>query len=546
MSTAFSRRGFLGASSASVLSGMLSAAMPAKSSIAEATSAPEPEPTKGSRLAKRPNLILFMPDEMRADSLACYGNSITKTPNLDKLAKSGTRFSNCHVQFPVCGASRCSLLTGWPTSVRGHRSLYYFLRPEEPNMFRYLKEAGYDVFFFGSHNDALASESFPSSVTQWGPGSIPMKGLVPPGSTAFGLTPGAYSFLYPPFGDRRGTYDYGLVQSAIEVLKRHDSDKPFCVFLPMLQPHAPYTVCEDFYNMYSPRDIPALIPANLPKKPLFHKGIIDMYGLNKLSEADYRKLRAVYYGQVSYVDWLLGELMEAMESTRHDKDTTLMVLSDHGDYAGDYGLVEKWPSGLEDCLTHVPLIVSTPGGKRNVVSEETVELFDVMPTCLDLAGTKARHTHFARTLVPQLNGNHGDPHRAAFAEGGYNTYEPQCFEPAGAGGGPYTGKIRLQNEQPVSVSRSAMVRTKDYKLILRPQDQSELYCYKDDPNEQHNLYGDSKVAGVQTELELKLAKRFINTTGIAPRDKDPRDTPPFYPTRTDIPPGGWQQSILDS
>lgn len=71
-----------------------------------------------------PNLILFMPNELRAEALSCYGNQLTRTPKFDKLAQEGTRFASCHVQFPVCGASRCSLLTGWPTSARGHRSLF--------------------------------------------------------------------------------------------------------------------------------------------------------------------------------------------------------------------------------------------------------------------------------------------------------------------------------------------------------------------------------------------------------------------------------------
>src|SRR5690349_14260786 len=114
----------------------------------------------------RPNLIFFMPDELRADALSCYGNPICRTPHLDYLAHEGTRFAQCHVSYPVCGASRCSLLTGWPTSVRGHRSLYYFLRPNEPNLFRYLRQGGYDVYWYGK-NDALASESFADSVTEW-------------------------------------------------------------------------------------------------------------------------------------------------------------------------------------------------------------------------------------------------------------------------------------------------------------------------------------------------------------------------------------------
>jgi arylsulfatase A-like enzyme len=526
------RRDFLGLSGASALSNL--------SPGAEVLLAQASSPAAHSSLIKRPNLIYFMPDEMRADSLACYGNPVTRTPNFDKLANGGARFTNCHVQYPVCGASRCSMLTGWPTSVRGHRSLFYFLRPEEPNMFRYLRRAGYDVFWFGK-NDALAAASFHDSVTRWKEPTGAGEGRAQPQSA----TPGALSMLVAPSGSRTQTGDYHNLQSAFEILDRKESDRPFCIFLPLSAPHPPYTVPEDFYRMYSPASLPPLAPPNLPRKPDYHAGIRDLYGLSKLDDATFRQIRAVYYGQVSYSDWLLGELMQKLEQTGRDKDTAVFAMSDHGDYAGDYGLVEKWPSGLEDCLTHVPLIVRAPGGKPGVVAEEMVELYDIMQTSLDLAETPSAHTHFSRTLLPQVSGLQGDPHRAAFAEGGYNEYEPQCFEPLEIVRGFYTGKIRLENEQPKSVSRSAMVRTRTHKLIRRPQGQSELYDLRKDPMETRNLYGESSIGSLQQTLQTQLLDHYVNTTGIAPMDKDSRACPPFYPTRTDLVTKDWQQNILD-
>jgi arylsulfatase A-like enzyme len=532
------RRTFLGVSGASLLSCATSAL--AAAPVAGTAGSVQAE----GRTSSRPNLIFFIPDEMRADALACYGNPIVKTPNFDKLAAQGTRFSNCHVQFPVCGASRCSLMTGWPASVRGHRSLYYFLRPDEPNMLRYLKDAGYETLWFGGHNDALAAQTFYSSLTEWMPGPR-ISSAAGPDRGPYGLTPGAYSMLYPPSGDRRSTGDYALVEAVIHILQRKEQDRPFAIFLPLIEPHPPYTISQDFYDMYSPASVPAPVPWGLPKKPSFHAGIREAYGLTRLSEATFRKLRAVYYGQVSYSDWLLGELMEALEKSGKDNQTAIFLLSDHGDYTGDYGLIEKWPSGLEDCLTHVPLIVRMPGGRQGHVSEDMVELYDVMATAIELAGTRTNHTHFARSLVPQLDGQSGDPNRAAFAEGGYNVYEPQCFEPAGAGGGPYTGKIALQNQQPQTVSRAAMVRTRTHKLIVRPQGQSELYASVDDPHEMRNLIDERSIASMQSKLAFLLMNHFVETTGIAPMDKDPRETPPYYPTRADLPPTDWHTAILD-
>lgn len=551
------RRSFLGVSAAAALGGAIARGGETAAAQIEGPS------TVGALgpLAQRPNIILFMPDELRADSLACYGNPLTKTPNFDRLAAEGTRFSNCHVQFPVCGASRCSMLTGWPTSVRGHRSLQYFLRPEEPNLFRYLKQSGYDIFWYGK-NDALAAQTFYSSVTDWsqiGKGGIALSGYTN-AFTAYGLTPGSFSFLYPPAGDRRKIYDYALTLKAIDVLKRRESDRPFCIFLPLEKPHPPYTVPKDFYDMYSPADVPRLAKPDLPNKPSYMAGMRRYYGLDKLSEDTFRKIRAVYYGMVSYSDWVLGELMEAIDATGHANDTALFLLSDHGDYAGDYGLVEKWTGGLEDCLTHVPLIARIPGGVHGHTCEDMVELFDVMQTCLDLAQVEAKHTHFSRSLCPQAQGHSGDAHRASFTEAGYNIYEPQCFEDHGApapgtpthengptiepdpGGGPYPGKNWLQTEHPQTITRGAAVRTRQHKLIVRPQGQCELYDCVRDPLLENNLYGSSSVAGLQDTLERKLLYWYVNTTGIAPFDKDQRALPPSEITRR-FPEQDWHEAL---
>ncbi|MEO6966592.1 MAG: sulfatase-like hydrolase/transferase [Acidobacteriaceae bacterium] len=530
------RRGFLGSSGAAMLAGVAS-------QVAGSTGVGETVPSQISQGPQRkqsptqPNLILFMPDELRADALACYGNPLTRTPNFDKLAQQGTRFANCHVQFPVCGASRCSLLTGWPTSVRGHRSLFYFLRPNEPNLFRSLRQAGYDVFWYGK-NDALAAESFSESVTMWNyPEPPPVKVATghPKSQPSAGRILGPDTFLGRSKGDRRETSEYGYIRSAVRILERKEADRPFCIFLPLSSPHPPYASPEGFNDMYHPADIHGLRPRDLPRKPNYIAAIRKAYGLEGLPEDTFRQVRAQYYGAVSYSDWLLGELMEAVERTNHKRDTAVFLLSDHGDYAGDYGLVEKWPSGLEDVLTHVPLIASIPGGAQGNSKENMVELFDVMATCLELAGTEAHHTHFARSLMPQIHaqihGGDGDPKRAAFAEGGYNQYEPQCFEDnLQTPGSLYYPKEHLETSQPETITRSAMVRTRDYKLISRPQGQSELYAYKDDPQELHNRFGDRDMAATQCELQQQLLHWYVNTTGIAPFDKDQRNLPPYYPT----------------
>ncbi len=474
-----------------------------------------------------PNLILFMPDELRADALACYGNPIAKTPNFDRLAAEGVRFANCHVQFPVCGASRCSLLTGWPAHVRGHRSLYYFLRPEEPNLFRYLRRAGYDVYLFGK-NDALAAASFPSSITEWRDRSPPLTGAAVTLYAGGGIVPGATTMLFPASGDRRESGDYANLASAIRFLERRELSRPFCLFLALSQPHPPYRAPDGFHDLHDPDDLPPLIPPDLPGRPPFHAALREAMGLSQVSAAALRQVRAVYLGQASFCDWLLGELMAALERTGHAASTALFATTDHGDYAGDYGLVEKWPSGLEDCLTHAPLIVRTPGGAAGHVVAELTELYDIMATMLELAGAEAEHTHFARSLVPQLAGAPGDPGRAAYAEGGYNPYEPQAFEPLLSG--LYGPKTHLQNERPDTVARCATIRTATHRLVWRPSGGGELYDCAADPRLTRNLIDDPAHAGVRDALTQRLLDWYVATSGVPAADKDARGAPPFLRT----------------
>jgi arylsulfatase A-like enzyme len=473
----------------------------------------------------RPNLVFFMPDELRADALGTYGNPVCKTPNFDRLAAEGTRFANGHAQFPVCGASRCSMLTGWPAHVRGHRSLYYFLRPDEPNLFRSLRQAGYDVFWFGK-NDALAPASFADSVTEWRDRSPPMSAQSLAAFASGGLTPDATTMLFPAYGDRRETGDYANLSAAMSLIEQRDAGRPFCVFLPLTQPHPPYRAPDGFHDLYAADDLPPLIPPDLPWRPSHHAALRQRCNLTSVSDHMLRQVRAVYYGQIAYVDWMLGELLDLLDRTGRIDDTALFVASDHGDYAGDYGLIEKWPSGLGDCLTHVPLMIRAPGGAAGHVVEEMVELFDIMPTMLELAGTQAGHTHFARSLVPQLAGAPGDVGRAAFSEGGYNAYEPQAFEPLIRG--LYGPKTQLQNEDPGSVSRCAAIRTQTHRYIARPGGQSELYDCASDPT--LNLIDDAAHAGVREALSQRLLDWHILTSAAPPFDKDARALPPFLRT----------------
>jgi len=477
------------------------------------------------------NFIIFNPDEMRAESVGCYGHPVVQTPNIDRLAGQGVRFDRAYCQHTVCTPSRCSFTTGWYPHVRGHRTLWHLLQPDEPNLYKYLKQAGYHVFWDGGHNDLLAADSFPDSVdtlqSSNGPGGQSV-------TNPFDRDdPRYYSFLYDP-GET--TYeqlpDLAKVRAAIEFVKsRKPGDKPFVIHLPLGFPHCPYWAPQPYHDRYDPETLPPLRPQDRPGRPDYYDLIRRRRRLDECDDALFRKINAVYLGMITVTDRMLGELMDALDQTGAADETTLMFFADHGDYAGDYGLVEKWTSGLEDVLTRVPLIIRAPGNTPGHVVAEQVELFDIMATAMDLAGVKAQHTHFARSLVPQLQGASGDPDRAVFAEGGYDTHEPVCFEgnPETAQtthrdgeGQIYWPKCMQQQDQPESIRRCTMIRTLAHKLIYRPGGQSELYDLLADPREMTNLYGSSEYAQIQNDLSMRMLDWYVHTADVVPHDLDDR------------------------
>ncbi len=473
------------------------------------------------------NFIFFQPDEMRAESLGCYGHPLVKTPNYDRLAAEGVRFDQCHVQNAQCTPSRVSMMTGLYPHCAGHRSMWHLIRPHEPHLFKYLHEAGYDIHWFGK-NDILAPGSLSCIKEYYEHKDDKRKNRWQSGDKEF------YSFDYLPLDcEREEIADYVKVKSGIDFLRnRNDDDNPFFLFLPLLQPHPSYTTHPDFYDMYDPKDIPDLRPPDLDKKPDFYTLIRKYRRLDELSDAFFRKLNAAYLGMISFTDWLLGELMAVMEEKGLFENTVLIVSSDHGDWAGDYGLVEKWPSDYSDTLTRVPLLVKAPGNKAGHVVEGPVEMFDLLPSVLELAGLSPTHTHFARSFVPQLHGEAEDKDRLVFAEGGYETQEPHVFEGRWnlwnknpEQDSIYLPKGKLQQEVPESVCRTTMIRSLNHKLIRRTGGQDELYDLENDPRELENLIDDPGMQETKSDLESAMLDWYMRTSDTVPVGGDPRGFP---------------------
>ena len=439
--------------------------------------------------------------------------------------RQSTRFDQCHVQHTVCTPSRCAFMTGWYPHVSGHRTLWNPLQPHEPNTMRYLKQAGYDVHWFGK-NDCLAPGAFASSVTN-------VYGTDEPLGQSPALfergQPGYYSFLRGPMnGPSR---DELLYERATDVIRnRRADDPPFFMFLATSFPHPTYHAPQPWHDMYDPDDLPQLRPVRGEGAPDFHALIRRYRDIEHTDEAVLRKVMAVYLGMTSYVDYL-GGLMDAAEETGQVDDTAIVAFSDHGDWAGDYGLVEKWPSGLDDTLTRAAHHARAGHGERprGKISDGA---FRYRPHDARAGWDRsASHAFCALAGRRTARGGKPTPYRAVFAEGGYDGHEPHCFEGkpsdgvAGDPNGIYYPKGLQQQEYPESVCRAHMVRTANHKLVRRSSGRHELYDLSSDPHELDNAYGRAEYDGVQHSLEDRLLNWQLCTSDVTPHEADPRGFP---------------------
>ncbi len=472
------------------------------------------------------NFLFFMPETLRADSVGCLGNDIVKTPNMDRIAREGVCFTNCFVQHTVCSPSRCSMFTGLYPHTNGHRTLTYLLQPHERNLFRDLKENGYYTQCFGK-NDLLSQEAISLSFNSVGKSELKRftKQLEIARSLYKNPWPKEHkyhkSFYYGKIPQEAGKdFNWACIQSACNFIDNPPSE-PFCLYLPLGLVHPPYRVEEPYFSMYDRKDVPPPVPANFSDKRSFMKLLHHAHGINRLDEDDKREIRAVYYGMITKLDALLGMIIDKLKETGRYETTAIFIFSDHGDYTGDYGLVEKWWTGFQDCLLRVPFIARVPGFPPVGKVETMIEMIDLYPTILELAGIKPLHSYFGKSLVSLMKGKKDSLRDAVFAEGGHLETEEHCFEPVLDG--IYHEKTTLPRKYgPKVFSKAVMIRTRKFKYIYCPDDINELYNLEDDPCELHNLAGRPETKEIEQYLKERLLRWLVWTVDTVPHKWDKR------------------------
>ncbi|MEU6171323.1 sulfatase-like hydrolase/transferase [Streptantibioticus parmotrematis] len=472
---------------------------------------------------ERPNFLFFIPDQLRADALGAFGNEHVRTPHLDELAARGTRFENAYVQHPVCSPSRASFLTGWYPHTSGHRTLTNLLKPWEPNLLRILKDSGYHVAWPGMRGDTFAPGATELSVDEYGFGVTPTTLGSPSGLTTW---PGGerWARLYyrgrlPDDADRVDA-DEATIRTAERWLREPPSE-PWVLFVPLIAPHCPFEVEEPWFSMYDRDALPVPVPpADDPaREPAFMRAVRERFGIAGTTAAMWREVIATYYGMISRMDAQLGRVTRALRDSGAADDTVTLFFADHGEYLGDFGLIEKWPSALHPCVTRDPLVLAGGGLPAGQWVDAMVELVDIVPTVLELAGVQAPHRHFGRSLLPVLRDPASAHREYAFSEGGFAEDEEPQLESAGF---PYDLKAALQHEQPRLVGRAVAVRDREWTFVWRLYEPPELYRRSSDPHERVNLAGQPAHAEVERRMERALLSWLMETADVTPAAEDPR------------------------
>jgi arylsulfatase A-like enzyme len=298
--------------------------------------------------------------------------------------------------------------------------------------------------------------------------------------------------------------------------------EPWLLLVALIFPHPPFEVEEPWYSLHDRTSVPRPVDTDLARKPAFMRAIRERYGTDRLDEADWAELIATYYGMISRVDSQLGRVLAAVDAAGAADRTVTTYFTDHGEYLGDYGLVEKWPSGLDDCLLRNPLVLHAPGMPAGQRCDALVELVDLLPTLLELAGVEARHTHFGRSLLPLLRDASAAHRDAVFSEGGFTRAERHLMEDPPY---PYDLKGAVQLADPVHTGKAVALRTADWTYIHRLYESNELYDRRADPRELSNLAGDPLNAEVEGQLRDRVLDWMIETADVVPWEADPRFDP---------------------
>jgi len=441
-----------------------------------------------SQQSTRPmNVLFIIADDQNAD-LGAYGAPVS-TPNIDRLAKDGTRFEHAYVQFPLCGPSRASFLSGLRPTTIGSTEIYDLFRCALPNaitMPQYFKQNGYQsvrigkIFHQGVPNDiGQAGDDDPASWTETFNPRGADKDLE---GDVINMTPGlglgrANAWLAPDRPDSEMT-DGKVADLAIGQL-REKKNTPFFLAVGFYRPHVPEITPAKYFKGYPAAKMKLAneTAGTLAEVPVANTSSND---LNMgMTPEQQRQMIAAYRASTSFVDAQIGRILAELKAQGLDKNTIVVVTGDHGFLLGEHGQWQK--NLLWEKATHVPLVIRAPGSRAGQVVHSNVEMIDLYPTLVQMAGLPAKVGLDGRSLQPLI----ANPARA---------WDYPAYSQILGGRSIRTARYRYTEWQNGKAGR-------------------QLYDYKADPLEHRNLADDPRYAKVVAELKAKLPAGEVEPLG---------------------------------
>jgi len=452
----------------------------------------------------QPNILYIGSDQHRYDCVGANGHKILKTPNLDKLAAEGIRFTKAFTTCPICTPARVSLLTGqWSfkhgvLSIPEWSELAISLAEGTPTFSNQLKNAGYFMGYVGKWH----ASGVPFANIKPSPFDLGFEEFIPEHQYYDWAKENGVQHAHFDFNasdnpskkwgsrvDKNITPEQSKLHwgadCTIDMLKNNaNTDKPFFIRWDPSEPHIPNVVPEPYASMYPPEEIelPKSIEDTFEGAPYARRQLKLSWEIEDLTDDDIRRLMSLYYGEISLMDHEIGRVLAELDKLGIADNTLVIYSTDHGDMCGSHRLIDKHFNMFDD-ITHVPLIMKWKGhiAAGSVSSDYVAHTIDLASTICEAAGAEIPESFQGISLL-----NAGKTGR----EDIYSAYH-----------GAHLGLISER-----------MLRNDNYKYIYNATDKDEFYDLKNDPWEMNNLIYSEAHHEIIKQMRLRMAE-WMNDTG---------------------------------
>ena len=439
-----------------------------------------------------PDILVIMSDQHAPGTLGCAGNAVIRTPNLDRLAAQGLRFTNAYCPSPLCVPSRMSFLSGRYPSRNRVWTNQATLSSTIPTWAHTLGTAGYHTALIGRMHLLGPDQRHGFAERPIGEGTARHPGAPERGGPRYTRLPRAAAGQNRPSFEYAGRghsfyqhYDTDVTNSTCNFLRRRaGADRPFAAVTGFLLPHCPYIGPKDMFDNYRDR-VPAC--PELGGEPACVRSMQKHRRLQPAAtERQIRVARAAYYAMIEFMDANIGRILDTLEETGQAENTLVVYCSDHGDMMGDHGLWSK--KNFYEQAAGIPLIARLPGVTAPAgTCDSLCSLVDLAPTFTELAGAPEMDTD-GESIMPLLRGE-SLPDRVAVSEVADINGWPN-FESVG----------RMVRQGPWKLWQHETVNSGVFPPVL--------FNVDEDPAEKRDLATDPDHADVLAGLQTQLAANW--------------------------------------